>query len=181
MSKLTYGVGFSDGPSSINGVVCPYHQRWRDMLKRCYSKSYLERKPSYVGCSVSDEWLTFSNFKEWMITQKWENQHLDKDILGDGKIYSAKNCVFISQRLNQFVNNGGSDKPSGVTYLSNKNRFLAQIGRQRKSGYIGLYKTFEAAHHAYLIEKRKMAEDLALEQDDVRIRNALLTKYSEVL
>jgi hypothetical protein len=150
------------------------------MLKRCYSQAYLKSKPSYIGCVVCDEWLTFSNFKTWMMTQNWNGRHLDKDILGDGKIYSPDNCSFISQHVNQFVNMGGSDKPTGVTYIPNKNRFLAQIGRRGKSGYIGLYKTFELANNAYLVEKRKMAEDLASEQDDARIRKALLTKYSEV-
>lgn len=181
MGKLTYGVGFSDGPTSTDGVACPYHQRWRDMLKRCYSKSYLEKKPSYVGCSVCDEWLIFSNFKLWMMSQKWENQHLDKDIIGDGKLYSPTTCAFISQSLNQFVNKGGSDKPSGVTYIANKNRFLAQIGRRGRSGYIGVYTTFEQANLAYLNEKAKMAKSLAYEQTDSRIIKSLLTKYKEVL
>ena len=73
------------------------------MLQRCYSESHLVRQPTYKGCSVCEEWLTFSNFKSWMEQQDWEGKQLDKDLLVyKNKIYSPETCVFVSSVINSF-------------------------------------------------------------------------------
>ena len=89
-------VGYADGKRKQRLVwVCPYYQTWIDMLKRCYSDKLQERQPTYKGCSVSEEWLTFSAFKVWMEKQDFERKQLDKDLLFEGnKVYSAETCVF---------------------------------------------------------------------------------------
>ena len=51
------------------------------MLKLCYSPAHHKKYPSYVGCTVCEEWKTFSNFRRWMVTQNFEGRHLDKDLL----------------------------------------------------------------------------------------------------
>lgn len=45
---------------------CPYYVKWHAMLNRCYNARYHKNKPTYIGCYVCEEWLTFSNFKAWM-------------------------------------------------------------------------------------------------------------------
>ena len=132
-NKLVYGVGINDADYIVciyeelprtNGkqnqkIVwrCPFYSRWMSMLRRCYSKAYQEKQPSYKGCSVCEEWLTFSNFKSWMETQDWEGKQLDKDLLVyKNKIYSPETCVFIDQRLNTFLvksNKTRGDYPLG--------------------------------------------------------------------
>ena len=83
--KLVYGVGINDSNyvvrrfetiGYVNGKqkqkliwVCPYYQTWTNMLNRCYSIKYQERNKTYIGCSVSEEWKTFSNFRSWMMTK----------------------------------------------------------------------------------------------------------------
>ncbi len=68
------------------------------MLQRCYSESYLNKRPSYRGCSVCEEWKTFSNFMAWMKNKNMENLELEKDILVPGnKLYSPETCVFVSR------------------------------------------------------------------------------------
>ena len=113
-----YGVGTNDAGYAIqvmesvrgaNGKpkqriiwFCPFYRRWVHMLERCYSERYQEKKPTYIGCTVCEEWLRFSNFKSWMETQDWEGKHLDKDLLVEGnKIYSPDTCilVYLSQML----------------------------------------------------------------------------------
>ena len=91
MSKrLVFGVGINDSDyevykyETINGKrkatwKCPYYERWVSMLRRCYSPRSLEKYPTYKGCTVCEEWLTFSTFKKWMENQEWEDRHLDKD------------------------------------------------------------------------------------------------------
>src|SRR5690554_513591 len=102
--KLVHGVGVNDADYVIQkweefGYVdgkrkrklvwrCPYYGVWVRMLERCYSAKTQDRRPTYKGCSVSEEWLTFSTFKDWMKTQKWEGLQLDKDLLFEGnKVY----------------------------------------------------------------------------------------------
>ena len=78
--KLVYGIGINDADYAVtewetievNGKRkkklvwgCPYYRTWKDMLRRCYSTKFQETNPTYIGCSVSDEWLTFSVFKSW--------------------------------------------------------------------------------------------------------------------
>ena len=86
--KLVYGVGINDADyvvqkketvGYVNGVrkqkivwECPYYRVWKGMLKRCYSPELQERQPTYKGCSVSKEWLTFSNFRRDRKSVVWE-------------------------------------------------------------------------------------------------------------
>ena len=67
MNKLVYGVGVNDlgyrtqvweyvtkdGGERVRKPVfiCKYYEVWTNMLKRCYSKKYMERNPSYIGTS----------------------------------------------------------------------------------------------------------------------------------
>jgi len=98
--KLVYGVGINDADyvtqkwetiSYVNGKQkqnlvweCHYYRTWCGMLMRCYSAKHQERNPTYKGCSVSEEWLRFSNFKSWMERQDFEGMQLDKDLLFEG-------------------------------------------------------------------------------------------------
>lgn len=53
-------IGYVDGKQKKKLVwVCPYYRAWANMLKRSYSKSYQEKNPTYLGCSVSEEWNRF--------------------------------------------------------------------------------------------------------------------------
>lgn len=105
--KLIYGVGVNDSDYKVNPTVkgkrvkCPFYMKWRNMIARCYSSAYHKIKPSYKGCVVCSEWLSFSNFKSWMIKQDWKGKQLDKDIVKLGnKEYSPSTCVFVSNSVN---------------------------------------------------------------------------------
>ena len=63
-------VGYVDGKRKRKLVwECPFYRTWKNMLMRCYSTKFQERRPTYKGCSVSEEWKTFSNFRAWMEKQ----------------------------------------------------------------------------------------------------------------
>lgn len=32
------------------------YQAWQSILERCYDNKYLEKSPTYIGCSVCEEW-----------------------------------------------------------------------------------------------------------------------------
>ena len=92
MLGLVYGVGINDMPRGFcsyykNGkqIVEHFYKTWKNSLERCYSFKYQENNPTYKGCSVCEEWLTLSNFKEWYDKQYYvKGFQLDKDIIKAG-------------------------------------------------------------------------------------------------
>jgi len=162
---------------------CPFYQVWESMLRRVYDEKYHKRFPTYVGCSVADEWLLFSNFKAWMEKQDWEDNQLDKDLLIQGnKLYSAETCVFIDRKVNIFITEVRSNHgewPVGVRWDTKANKFQARC-RNPFTGYqeyLGLFTTPEDAHTAWLDRKRSLALTLAELQGDARISKALVERY----
>ena len=105
--KPVFGVGTNDADYIIDRridgkrVACPIYRAWKNMLKRCHSDKYQKDRPTYIGCSVCKEWLTFSNFRRWMLTQDWQGKQIDKDIKFKGnKIYSPETCMFVTNKEN---------------------------------------------------------------------------------
>lgn len=199
--KLVCGVGINDADYAVrknetigyyaNGNrkreqvwICPYYKVWNSMLRRCYYAKYKEFYPTYIGCSVSEEWLTFSNFKSWMEEQKFEGMHLDKDILFEGnKRYSAETCVFVAPVVNTFIND---QKPSrgdwmiGVYWSKREGKFVASCRNPftKKQEYLDLFATEQEAHEAWRKRKLELAHELAAIQTDPRISKALINRYS---
>lgn len=183
--SLVFGVGLYDlnEPTAkiINGkrVDDPYYRKWRDMLKRCYSDKYQDKSPTYVGCSVCEEWLTFSNFKEWMEKQKWEGKQLDKDIIKEGnKIYSPENCMFVEKYINVLFLDSASNRgdcPIGVSIdkRAKIKKYTAQIRKYGKSHFLGYYATAEEASLVYQRAKfeyvKEIAQNLNPEDEDPRL------------
>ncbi len=189
--KLMYGVGINDVKSVTkysfeNGKYklvwrCPYYVRWCGVLERCYSKSYQKNQPTYVGCSVCEEWLTFSNFKSWMETQDWEGKQLDKDLLiYQNKVYSPETCCFIPREVNLFLTRREKNRglyPLGVSYQIKPQKsiveltkpFLSKISIDSNDTYLGHFNTPEEAHMMWQKAKIERAEVLKKEQTDTRI------------
>lgn len=119
-NKLVHGVGINDyeGSVYVNGKRIESYRCWKSMLERCYSSTFQIRCPTYVGCTVCVEWLSFSNFKKWYGENYREGFELDKDILVEGnKIYSPDTCVFVPHYLNTILIDSGKsrgDLPLGV-------------------------------------------------------------------
>ena len=88
----------------------PAYSRWQRMLERCYSDDYLAKKPSYIGCSVCDEWLNFQTFAAWFYNSYPDDGRyyvLDKDVKVKGnKVYSPITCLFVSSSDNSLERNG---------------------------------------------------------------------------
>lgn len=158
-------------------VVCPIYQIWKDMLKRSYSQKFQEKNPTYAGCSVDNEWLTFSNFRRWVKKQEWENKQLDKDILIIGnKEYSPGRCVFVSRLVNNLLTDSAASRgnlPQGI-YLDNKEgRYKAQCSAKGKVKNLGYFNTVPEAELAYLEFKALHVETIASGEPD-NVKNGLL-------
>jgi len=151
-----YGVGINDVDSptrwlNADGILekCKFYQKWKGMLERCCSVEFKEKMPSYKNVSVCDEWKLFSNFKNWMVTQDYENKELDKDLLIEGNlVYSPETCCFIDHHLNTLLlenNHIGNELPLGVTFRKSRNKFIAQIKIKGVSKHLGSFSNPEEA------------------------------------
>ncbi|AZF87738.1 hypothetical protein CPT_Mydo_163 [Proteus phage Mydo] len=152
-----------DTPILKNGKMDIYYSRWKDILKRCYSDKFLSKNPSYYGCSVCKEWLTFSKFKAWLEDNSFSGTEvIDKDLIFRGnKVYGPQSCTLIDSYLNSFMALGGRDKnlPHGVGLQSGNciKRYTAKISHEGKMKYIGSYLTSHEAHRAWQEQKAKIA------------------------
>ena len=191
LRKPIYGVGINDADYTaivnlrIDGKLtriwaCPYYSRWFDMLTRCYNR---RQRKSYIGCTVCDEWLIFSNFKSWMENQDWEGKHLDKDILcNETKIYSPETCAFVPYQLNAFLLDSAAsrgDYKIGCSFSKAAGKFTSACGNPflGKREHLGVFNTEDEAHQAWKKRKHELACQLADMQDDPRIANALRQKF----
>lgn len=181
--KLVYGVGINDATYTIvpkGEKCCPFYQRWRGVLERCYSEKLKKKHPTYVDCAICEEWLLFSNFKAWMQEQDWEGKQLDKDLLVKGnKMYSPETCLFIPQSINKFMTDRVLRRglyPLGVTIEGGFFKARCSNLGQGET-YLGLFNTPEAAHIAYLKHKEKLSLELAEMQSDIRVKTALIERY----
>ncbi|RTL04517.1 hypothetical protein EKK58_10365 [Candidatus Dependentiae bacterium] len=186
------GVGINDSLTPINKRItlphpkgrqiqqtvwaCPIYSLWADMLKRCYSVKYKAKYPTYNGCSVCDEWIHFSNFRDWVNSQDWEGKELDKDILVEGNtIYSPLTCLFVTKEVNYlFLCKRGCTKTclmgvrlleSGKYKASCKVGGRQVIGTPRASGM--------QAHNDWKTMKIKAINLVIENQTDTRVIEAL--------
>ena len=198
MGKLVNGIGINDAdylviiweplPDLPDGKrrralkwICPYYRAWRGMISRCYQKIDGKIKSAYEGCTVSEEWLTFSNFKSWMEKKDWEGKSLDKDLLFPGNsVYSPENCVFIHRKINSFIAGCTPRKRTGKTGCKktwNSSNFTARCSNPftGKQEFIGSFETIDLAHNAWVKRKHELALLLADSEyvTDERVRIAL--------
>lgn len=79
------------------------HNVYTSMIRRCYNKKCKEY-PSYGGRGVivCKSWKSnYQNFLDWALTHGWKRGlQLDKDKLGDGKLYSPQTCCFLTPKEN---------------------------------------------------------------------------------
>lgn len=181
--RPSYGIGINDVDYMVNikidgkNETCPFYVKWLSMIERCYSEKLHKKRPTYIDCLVCDEWVYFSNFKLWMITQDWKDKDLDKDIIKpSNKIYSPEACCFVPPDLNALLTNCNNIKgkwPKGVTFDNRKDSYQARLSYGMKRVHLGCFKSPELASSAYVKAKVKIILKAALEQTDQRIANGL--------
>lgn len=186
---LVFGVGVNDADYAVCKVAggkfshCQFYSTWHHVLSRCYSKRYQSKYPTYIGCTVCDEWLIFSNFKKWMEAQDWRGKQLDKDLIKKGnKVYSPSTCAFVDQALNKFTNERGLDRgefPIGVSFHKHIKKYQSCC-RNPLSGKrecLGYFDNPVDAHNAWKRRKMEIAFILADMQKDERVAKSLRERY----
>jgi len=183
-SRGIFGVGINDADyvtqPTVNGkhLRCPYYVVWNSMLKRCYSLKYKDVMPTYEHCTVFQPWLRFSEFRRWMVSQDWEGNQLDKDIIKPrNKHYCPEFCTFVPQSINSLITDRKEHNgplPPGVTFVKRTGRYMPQLSINGKRDYLGYFDTPEEASRVYREAKSKHVREVALQQSDPRVREGLL-------
>lgn len=188
--RKVYGVGVNNfhGAISLNGVHIREYKIWTEMLRRCYSIGIKVNRPSYTNCIVDDWLLDFSNFYKFARDQigffdrdsNGKSFHLDKDILGNGKLYSTETICFIPPEINAFKTNRKSTKgeyPIGVLFHKASGKLISQITVNSTKKYLGVFDNPYDAFSAYKVEKEKQSKFLAEKYKSVidpRVYQALI-------
>lgn len=182
--KLVCGVGVMDVPGALINHREAY-RRWANMINRAYNPKTQERNPTYIGCSVCSEWLTFSNFLAWFnaLTDEQKGWSLGKDLLFPGNTeYSPATCIMAPPHLNVFTIDSGRSRgeyPIGVCRHKRTAKYQSHITVNGKRKYLGCFPTPEAAHEAWREAKIALVHNMREELDaiDPRLYSALLSRY----
>lgn len=116
-----------------NGVRIPAKLQsvWFSMIRRCYSpKCKAYKGYGAKGVKVCEEWINSKlAFCKWAMANGWrEGLQIDKDILGDGKLYSPETCCFVTQ-LENLKNRAPFTFPE-------RSNFYDYKGEKRTAAYI---------------------------------------------
>ena len=188
-----FGVGITGTKylASINGVQTREYALWKNMLQRCYSDAYRNKRPTYEGCKVSDNFKSYEYFYEWCHKQiGFGNQgwHLDKDLLTKGnKVYSEDSCIFIPSEINTLLIKRAASRGEhliGVYWHSKNKAFVATVNKSKgKREHLGFFNTELEAFNAYKKAKELFVKEQANKwksQIDPRAYNALMNYTVEI-
>lgn len=170
MKKLILGVATNSRgkyKSRVDGKMTKPYGTWRNMLLRAYYPKGHTRCPTYVGCSVSGEWLDYQEFAKWFENHEYSNHgyQLDKDLLIPGnKIYAPDHCAFVPQQLNKLLIDHGNARgqyKQGVCFYKSTNKFSARVSIDDKYKHLGYFDTEIEAYQAYKKAKEAHVKDMA--------------------
>lgn len=161
-----YGFGINDVDFVVRHLDS--YKRWCHIIRRCYSNDNKKNHKYYSSVSVCEDWRKYSNFKKWFDDNYVENWDIDKDIIGDGSVYSPETAIFIPRWLNMII--VGSDRkcgglPIGVTKEKNKYKACVRVSGEKK--FIGRYDCPVKANRAYVAAKLKHVRSLKSEMDKI--------------
>ena len=186
MSPSVYGVGIV-GVNSISTNRKPHQEYvfWNSMLQRCYDLSYQLKRPTYIGCTSSNNFKYYPYFKDWCNKQVGFGNKgwcLDKDILVKGnKLYSEDTCCFVPREINSLFALSGNARglnPIGVQFNLEEGNYSARVSRDGKHCHIGTYETKEDAFLRYKEAKELHIKSVAKRwfgKIDQNVFNALMT------
>lgn len=137
--------------------MCPAYVTWSSVIKRGFSYREKLKRPTYKDVTVCQEWLLFSNFRNWWVENNVRGWQLDKDILQKGNlVYCPDSCIYIPSYINSLLLDNAAargDYPLGV--YKDKGLFKAQISTisSRTQRHLGRFNAPEQAHKSWQIGK----------------------------
>lgn len=158
----------------INNKQTPQYKTWVHIIRRCYHTETQRKCPTYIGCSVSEEWHNFQVFGKWFDENYYEIEGetmcIDKDILVKGnKIYSPETCIFAPNRINMLFLKANSKRgvlPVGVRAPKGTSKYLAECKNGNDIKRLGMHVTIEEAFLAYKMYKENIIQQVAEDYKD---------------
>lgn len=161
-----FGVGRYDYylPMDSDPIITEAYTQWRTMLGRCYSSYVQSMQPNCIGCTVCEEWHSFSNFFQWFRMNYRYGYCLDKDILVPmNKIYSPETCCLVPNAINVLYSYKREKRnlPIGVSYVKHMDKYVARINHNGIQKNIGYFLTAKEAFDAYKPIKEQSIREVA--------------------
>lgn len=169
--KTLLGVGYL-GQGKYKTTIKKKHSfhyaLWKRMMQRCYDSNIHKTNPTYIDCTVTEEWHNFQNFAKWIDDNYYEfeeeKMHLDKDILVKGnKVYSPDTCIFVPARINTLFikSDGNRNSYIGVSYRKDRERYNVRLRRDGRKIFLGDYNNPEDAFEVYKEYKEAYIKQMA--------------------
>lgn len=187
--KLLCGIGLNDTDEPVCGTDeegnrwwCPYYSCWYNMLRRVSGKYDTFRNESYKKVTATDDFLLFSKYKPWMKDQPWQGNTLDKDILGDGTLYSFETCCFIPNDVNVFLTglHTTTERAYGVTFKPKTGNYLARVYYKNQHYTVGTFGNKYSARAAYVKKKLEFFDEVITDHKlPDHISQAVINKYQK--
>ena len=165
-----HGIGITgDSQVIVDGKHTKEYRLWNNMLKRCYSVGCQKVRPTYIDCSVSENFRYLQYFKEWCnnqigfnsVDEKGKPFALDKDILVKGnRVYNEDVCVFVPQEVNLLFTKRDKSRgeyPIGVSFHKSRGMLTATLNNK----YLGYFNTAEQAFQVYKTAKEAYIKEVA--------------------
>ena len=178
-SKILYGVGYiGDGKYSYKSNKKMY-STWNGIFIRCYDENFQKKRPTYIGCTICEEWHNYQNFAKWYEENFYQiegkTMHLDKDLLIKGnRTYSPDTCVFLPTEINNLFNyksqtnkRKNNGEMVGAYKIHNKYKSFCGITiiengiEVHKRRYLGIYNTQLEASTVYKKFKEGYLKEVA--------------------
>lgn len=162
LKKDTLSCGCSQRKYNRKGKGVKYHpciprlhNIYFQMIERCYNpKSISYHNYGGRGVTVCDEWKTdYQSFLDWSLKNGYsESLCLDKDIKGNGLIYSPDSCLWVTRVLNnnnkrgykKYDYNGEKLTIAQIARLNNITRQLLYFFTKKRGNNI--YVAIELCH-----------------------------------
>lgn len=150
------------------------------MLSRCYDENYIDPH-LYEDSVVHEDWHCFQTFAQWYYNElsnlKYNGKsYLDKDVLGDGSIYSERFCCIVPPAINTIITQQHVGK-----YLTGVIKYSNGLYRVIP-GYACSNERFndeKSAHMAFVEDKSEKIKSLANEYKEIlrpHVYETLMTK-----
>lgn len=147
---------------------------WSDMIIRCINKERSKKIASYDLVKISEDFLVFANFLDWLHEQNiyklvsdWQ---LDKDLFFNG-YYSRESCCLLPKEVNLSLVGLRSTRSNtgytGVTFCRREKVYVAKIHKFGKHYNLGSFKCPEEAYNVWKNAKLSHLQQLAEKYQDV--------------
>lgn len=168
MKRKVQGVGITDSKTvDSNGKVLKSYIVWTSILKKCYKAKRDKVTGTLPQHTISDEWLTYSAFKDWYDNAYVDGWNMTAQGNVDNKIFSKETCIFMPPELDSFVYSEQSVGVQGrigffpcgpndtwTTYMGMFNHETKKCERINLGLFAGCTKAIEA----YDIERERQAD-----------------------